>query len=100
MIRDTQKEAWWSIQDKLTEKQERVLAEITKAPATLFELSARLAWPINRLSGRVTELSDKGKIVPVGERTNPDSGRKGIVWGPRLTTGTDLPLFSMPGGGK
>lgn len=81
---DTQLEAWQAIQDSLCKKQNEVLQVIKSAPKsgkTLFELVDALEWPVNRISGRVRELSQKGLIVDSGaRRINPASGKNGIVW--------------------
>lgn len=54
--------------------------------ATLFELVNELGWPVNRISGRVTELASRELVYPSLEtRVNPDSGKKGIVWKAKLT---------------
>lgn len=83
-MRDTQLDAWDDLQETVAGKRQRVLVAIQESKnhgATLFELSNILNWPINRVSGRVTELSKLGLIVDSKERRiNPSSGKKGIVW--------------------
>lgn len=84
-MRDTQIDAWESIQDKLPESRSKVLSLIRSADggATLFELVGWLGWPINRISGRVTELARDSLICDSGyRRVNPISGRPNIVWVP------------------
>lgn len=81
VIRETQREAWDSIQDTLGDAQQLVLEKIVEQPRTAFQVSEVLGWPINRVSGRITELTKKGKIIDSGcRRVNPDSGRNVIVW--------------------
>lgn len=81
MIHDTQQGAWNDLQDTLGAKQAAVLAELERGPATLFELTRRLGMPVNRISGRITELSARGLIQDTGiRRINPESGKGGIVW--------------------
>lgn len=78
---DTQMRAFSSLEN-LGEKRKAVAVAIAiKAGATLYELVQYLGWPVNRISGRVTELKDAGVIVDSGlRRINPTSGKNGIVW--------------------
>jgi predicted transcriptional regulator len=81
MIQDTQRAAYDEIQPTVSEKRARVLAVITKSPSALFDICSALGWPVNRVSGRVTELAEQGLIEDSGSRkVNPASGKKGIVW--------------------
>lgn len=83
MIQDTQQMAWDDLQDTISRKRTVVLEAITKSPdgLPLFKLVKRLGWPVNRVSGRVTELRRLGRIEDSGLReVNPDSGKLGIVW--------------------
>jgi predicted transcriptional regulator len=79
---ETQLTAYAEIQDSLSEARGKVLRTISKnGGATTFEIAKLLSWPINRVSGRVTELCDKGAAIDSGERrVNPESGKKCIVW--------------------
>jgi hypothetical protein len=82
-IPDTQLEAWGDLLLTIGSKRQVVLNIIDNKPngATLFQIADILDWPINRVSGRVTELKDMGKIIDSGERlVNPNSGKKAIVW--------------------
>ncbi len=77
-IPSTQSEAFHSITNKEA-KQLLVLTCIRQCGnATLFELVKLLGWPVNRISGRITELKDSGDIVDTGK--NPESQKSGIVW--------------------
>lgn len=80
----TQLEAWDQLQGSIENKRELVFYAISvagKNGLTLFELVKLLNWPVNRVSGRVTELSQKGKIKTNNlTRINPESGKKGLVW--------------------
>jgi len=80
--RETQLSAYAEIKDTLSEARGIVLRAINKdGGATTFEIAKLLGWPINRVSGRVTELCDKGAAIDSGERRiNPESGKKCIVW--------------------
>ena len=80
---ETQTECWKDIKDNLTGTRREVLDRISEVPQgkTLFELVETLGWPINRISGRVTELHQKDAIVDSGDRRiNPSSGRRCVVW--------------------
>lgn len=81
--KQTQLDAWAEIQVSVPEKRLQVFQAISRAAngATLFELVAHLGWPVNRVSGRVTELEQRGMIVDSGAtRVNPESGKRGVVW--------------------
>jgi predicted transcriptional regulator len=79
---ETQVQAFESLQETIEQKREKVLSAIrANGGATLFQLVGILNWPVNRISGRVTELKNQGKIYDSGRRLqNPSSGVKGIVW--------------------
>lgn len=84
-IRDTQRQAWKDIQDKLPESRQEVL-RLLKAyggfGATTYRISEALGWPINCVSGRVTELTKSGLIKDSGRRGVNPSGKKAILWVP------------------
>lgn len=83
-ISDTQIDSWDSLQPTISEKRQKVLDRIIDSDyrgMTLFELEEVLQWPINRISGRVTELAKMGRIIDsFHRRTNPKSNKAGIVW--------------------
>lgn len=81
MIPDTQRASWRTIQD-LSEKRAKVLSVISQTNGiALWEIAEKLGWPINCVSGRVTELQDLGLVRDSGKRgTNPHSGKKAILW--------------------
>lgn len=82
MATDTQLQAWHDKQQDLSRSQKLVLSALARGgPSTSFEVARILGQPINRISGRITELREKGKIKDSGERTiNPDSGKRVIIW--------------------
>ena len=78
----TQLEAYASIKESLSTRRLKVLQAIKRnRGATLFELVGLLGWPINCISGRVTELKQKGLVMDSGRRKiNPLSNKKGAVF--------------------
>lgn len=81
MIPETQLDAFRQLKNA-NEKRSLVFRAIDSyGSLTLFELVKILQWPVNRISGRVRELSKQGKIKDSGlRRINPESGKSGIVW--------------------
>jgi hypothetical protein len=81
MVRDTQRDAYDSIRETAAGKRLIVFKEIQECSSTMFEIAIKLRWPINRISGRITELCKLGLVRDSGERRiNPASGRNVIVW--------------------
>lgn len=100
-IKETQQESFNTATNG-DEKRMLVLEAIRKNHgATLFELVRILNWPVNRISGRVTELAKRGLIVEVGAKINPESGKRGAVWAwiahARLCGGCDKWFFTKTG---
>lgn len=81
---DTQRESHEAILEKLPERRAavaRVIRGAGEKGATLFDIAFYLSWPINCVSGRVTELAKAGVIVDSGRRAvNPRSGRRAAIW--------------------
>lgn len=80
---DTQKQSWLDLQDKLSQKQIAVLYAIKAlgGKASLWQIVGLLKWPINNISGRVTELKRERMIIDSGERSvNPNTMKKAIIW--------------------
>lgn len=81
---DTQLSSWKKTREETQKKSQwEIFSAIQKAEngMTLFELVNELGWPVNRISGRVTELGIDGLICDSGERReNPETGRKAVVW--------------------
>lgn len=81
MIPYTQLDAYNTITEKEAKQLIVLKAILQNNGSTLFELVKILKWPINRISGRVTELKKQGKIVDSGLRKmNPESNKSAIVW--------------------
>jgi predicted transcriptional regulator len=82
-IRDTQLEAWESIQESLPESRRSVLRVIENAGdhgITTFDTAEKLGWPINQVSGRITELNQVGIVTDSGRRGVNPSGKRAILW--------------------
>ena len=86
MTRTTQLEAFHALQN-LSGKRKIVYDEIkrfTKDPRyrglSNREIADRLGWEINRVTGRVTELFDRGMILTKETRLNASTNRQHTVW--------------------
>lgn len=80
---DTQREAWDSIQETLPTSRLEVFKHIACFGAfgvTTMMVASRLGWPINCVSGRITELAKSGLIKDSGRRGINHSGKKAILW--------------------
>ena len=53
---------WEKYNDTLGERQKAVLAELQKAPGTVFELAGRMGLPTALVSSCVTELINKNMV--------------------------------------
>lgn len=82
-IPQTQMDAWNDVRETADQARFKVWCAIFESETgrTLFELVKKMGWPVNRISGRVTELKAAGHIYDTGERrVNPESGKNGIVY--------------------
>lgn len=83
-MQPTSLQAYHEIAHTLPQKRRAVFEAIHRAGeqgATLFELVDALGWPVNRVSGRVTELKEAQAIADTGERRkNPETRMSAIVW--------------------
>lgn len=98
-VPETQSGAYKELKDsgRLGPNQQRVYEEICKEPAAMYQLSMRLGWPINSITGRVRELVQLKKIEDSGEiKVNPDTNRPAIVWQKWTGDKDQLPLFTEP----
>lgn len=81
---DTQREAYEAILEKLPERRRAVADVILGSKdrgACLWDIALYLDWPINCVSGRVTELAKAGIITDSGRRAvNPKTGRRAVLW--------------------
>jgi hypothetical protein len=78
-VRDTSLEAYQDILPTLSDRQKVVLAIVSR-PMCNYQIAEKLAWPINRVTGRVTELCEKGLLFDDGKRPGPPSGRNVHYW--------------------
>lgn len=106
MIPDTQRAAYEDVKDHLPAHRRAIYGWIeSQGGSTLFELCVGLKWPVNRVSGRVTELHQSAHIVDSGRRRiNPDSGKRAIVWITRAQFDSEhqkhMPVFHRDGQGE
>ena len=74
-------DAYDSIKDELGDKQQKVLETVmTLGMATNRMISKSLGWEINRVTGRVNELVNKGILVPAGDYLDPSTSRTVNMW--------------------
>ena len=79
----TQRDAYKAILEKLPERRRAVLSALIAEPEglTTQEICNRLGWPINCVSGRISELKEAQLVEASGKtRRNDLSGRPVTVW--------------------
>ena len=81
MVRKTQVDSFLQTKVKLGNKQ-RAVAHTLKilGEASNKDLAASLGWPINRITGRITELVDRGIVTSTSTKVDPDTNRTVTVW--------------------
>ena len=86
MTTETSKQAYFrKVVPRLGERQNDVLRAfcgLTQGPqneVTALEISNYLEWPINRVTGRITELVQMGKLKDSGKRKQ-QNGSSAILW--------------------
>jgi len=80
---DTQLASWDGVQGSLPERRRAVLGIIASEPngLPLFRVVQKIGWPVNCVSGRITELAKEGLIEDAGVRAvNPATGKSAVVW--------------------
>jgi len=78
-VRDTSLEAFGSIRH-LNNKEKIVFETIQLIqPCTDRQISHKLGWEINRVTGRRNKLAEKGVIVEAG-KARGDTGRMALTW--------------------
>ena len=80
-VRKTQVDSFTSVKQKLGAKQ-RAVAHALKilGEASNKDLSRALGWAINSVTGRVTELVDRGIVTSNSTKVDPDTNRTVTVW--------------------
>jgi len=74
-------DAYESIKDELGNKQQAVLkAVMGLGMATNRMISQELDWEINRVTGRVNELVNKGILVAAGDYLDTSTSRTVNMW--------------------
>lgn len=83
MIRDTSREAYATVLPELTDRQAVVLGLLERygRPLTNSEIAGELGWSINRVTPRVLELRELGKVRDCGTRACRVTGRTAHQWG-------------------
>ena len=80
-IRTTQVDSLQKLKPTIGLKQKTVHAAIkTKGMATNRMIAKALGWDINRVTGRVTELVNKGMVVSNGTYYDKDTNRTVTLW--------------------
>ena len=68
-------DSYYKIYDLLSNKRKETYDLISKnEPCTAQELSGNYRLPINSIIGRFTELKYRGLIIPIGIKTNYNTG--------------------------
>lgn len=77
----TSLEAWNKIKGRINQSQARVLAAIYElgGRASLSDVAAHMILPKHQISGRFTELKNRGLIIVDGRKTN-QGGNAEKVW--------------------
>jgi hypothetical protein len=79
---DTRKESFLSILPELSARQQDVLSALSLlGSGATFQIARVLGLPDHSISGRITELANKGIIEDTKLRIkNPNSNRNAAVW--------------------
>lgn len=81
MLQQTSLMAYREIYNSLGRKQQQVLRTFYRHKnLTNSEVAAMLGWSINRVTGRVFELRQRGLVEEAGKRHCPYTGRLCIAW--------------------
>jgi len=91
---DTSREAYREVIPTLSARQAEVLAVLeTSSPLTNAELAEKLGWSVNRITPRVLELREIGRVQDFGKRRCRVTGRSAYQWG---VAGTVPPKPAKP----
>lgn len=80
---DTSLKAYDNLRPALNRKEQNVMALFTDPHIELSnqEIAARLEWSINRVTGRVKSLRDKGYLMDRRKRVDAITGSMVHAWG-------------------
>lgn len=81
-VRNTSREAFFSILDKLPTSQFKVLIAIQNRGGISWDkrIAKDLGWDINRITPRRNELVKMGALRYAGQFTEPETKRKVTLW--------------------
>jgi len=80
-IRQTQVESLKKLSSTLGSKQKTVYSVIQYlSPATNRNIAKHLGWDINRVTGRVTELVNMGRVMASGTFKDKETNRTVTLW--------------------
>lgn len=54
---------------------------VERQPLSNFDVATILDWPINRITPRIKELREAGRLVQVGWKRQLETGRRVMLWG-------------------
>lgn len=72
-------DAWFSLGVGPMQHQIIILLHKT-SPLTIYDIAWSMDVPVHRVSGRVSELYQAGRIVEDGHQVNESTGRKVTLW--------------------
>ena len=74
-------DAWKDIKDNISKRQLEVLEAIMDlGTATNRMIAKHLDWEINRVTGRVNELTNKGFVKVAGDYLDPETNKTVNMW--------------------
>ena len=80
-IRQTQVDSYLKLTEDLSNKQAIVFDAIRALnKATNREIAKHLGYDINRVTGRVRELVDLGRVIPIGTKLDVETNRTVTLW--------------------
>ena len=76
----TSKDSFEAVKPKLKTRREQVYEFIKSRPATNYEISEELGYPLSSICARVRELQILGLVTDSGKRKTTPFGKTAIVW--------------------
>ena len=80
MKQETSIKAYHGIKSKNVKKAKVFKVIKTTKGATLYEIARSLRWPINCVTGRVSELRESGSVINSGKTKKNPTGVRAIIW--------------------